>query len=57
MANKRKLYPKALNIPKGLRFAELDGLIVALGFERDRQPGSHRIYARVGVREFVNVRP
>ena len=57
MASKRKLLLKALNNPRGLRFAEFTALIEAFGFELDRQRGSHRIYAQPDVREFVNVQP
>ena len=42
MANKRKLHLKALNNPRGLRFAEFTALIEAFGFVFDRQRGSHR---------------
>lgn len=55
MASKRKLYLKALNNPRGLRFSELTSLVEAFGFVLDRQRGSHRIDAREDVRELVNV--
>lgn len=57
MARTRKLYLKALNNPRGLRFEEFTALILAFGFEFDRQQGSHRVYAHVDVRELVNVQP
>ncbi len=57
MARRRKLYLKALNNPKGLRFGEFTRLIEGLGFTLDRQRGSHRLYVREDVREFVNVQP
>jgi predicted RNA binding protein YcfA (HicA-like mRNA interferase family) len=57
VAKPRKLYLKAMNNPRGLRFAEFTALIEAFGFVLDRQRGSHRIYAREDVREFVNVQP
>ncbi len=57
MARRRKLYLKALNNPKGLRFGEFTRLLEAFGFMLDRQRGSHRLYVREDVREFVNVQP
>lgn len=57
MASKRKLYLKALNNPRGLRFAEFTTLVEAFGFVLDRQRGSHRMYAREDVRDLVNVQP
>ena len=57
MANKRKLHLKALNNPRGLRFAEFTALIEAFGFVFDRQRGSHRYYVRTDVREVINVQP
>lgn len=57
MASQRKLYLKALNNPRGLRFGEFTTLIEAFGFVLDRQRGSHRMYARVDVRELINVQP
>lgn len=57
MPSKQKLSAKAVNNPRGLRFAEFTSLIEAFGFLLDRQRGSHRLYARPDVREFVNVQP
>jgi predicted RNA binding protein YcfA (HicA-like mRNA interferase family) len=57
MARRRKLLLKAMNNPRGLRFAEFTALIEAFGFEYDRQRGSHRYYVRADVREVINVQP
>ncbi len=57
MARRRKLHLKALNNPSGLRFGEFTRLIEGFGFALDRQRGSHRLYVREDVREFVNVQP
>ena len=57
MAQKRKLHLRALNNPGGLRFGEFVALIEAFGYSLDRQRGSHRLYQRDGVPEFVNVQP
>ncbi|MDQ3695280.1 MAG: type II toxin-antitoxin system HicA family toxin [Chloroflexota bacterium] len=57
MARRRKLLLKALNNPRGLRFGEFTRLIEGFGFTLDRQRGSHRLYVREDVREFVNVQP
>jgi predicted RNA binding protein YcfA (HicA-like mRNA interferase family) len=57
MARKRKLFLKALNNPRGLRFEEFTALSEAFGFALRRQEGSHRIFTRADVREIVNVQP
>lgn len=41
---KRKLLEQAINNPKGVRFNDLVSLVVAFGFEFERQRGSHHIY-------------
>ncbi len=55
--NKRKLFLKALNNPKGLRFEEFTALVEAFGFAFKRQTGSHRMHFRAGVPELVNMQP
>ena len=57
MASKRKLFLKALNNPRGLRFEEFTALVEAFGFAFKRQEGSHRMYFRDGVPELVNIQP
>lgn len=57
MASTRRLYLKALNNPRGLRFTELVALVEGFGFGFQRQTGSHRMYFREGVPELVNVQP
>ncbi len=57
MTRRRKLFLKALNNPRGLRFGEFTVLIESFGFVFDRQRGSHRYYVRDDVREIVNVQP
>lgn len=57
MARRRKLYLKALNNPKGLRFGEFIALIEAFGFVFNRQRGSHRYFVRADVREAINIQP
>lgn len=57
MTRRRKLLLKAMNNPSGLRFEEFESLIESFGFLLDRQRGSHRLYVRDDVREFVNVQP
>jgi predicted RNA binding protein YcfA (HicA-like mRNA interferase family) len=46
-----------MNNPQGLRFSEFTALIESFGFELDRQRGSHCLFVREDVREFVNVQP
>jgi predicted RNA binding protein YcfA (HicA-like mRNA interferase family) len=55
MVKKRRLYLKALNNPRGLRFAEFTALVEAFGFRFRRQNGSHRLYGRADVHELVNI--
>lgn len=44
MTKTDKLFAKARNNPVGLRFEEVETLLVRLGWTRDRLSGSHRIY-------------
>ena len=57
MASKRRLYLRALNNPRGLRFDDFLTLIEGFGFVFRRQTGSHRIYGRRDIAERVNVQP
>ena len=57
MAQRRKLLLLALNNPGGLRFGEFVALVEAFGFSLDRQRGSHRLYQKDDVPEFVNIQP
>jgi hypothetical protein len=41
---------------RNIRFAELRGLLLALGFD-ERVRGSHHIYTRSGVVEILNLQP
>lgn len=43
-----KLLQKARENPSGLRFEEFETLLIRLGWEKDRQTGSHRIYIAPG---------
>jgi predicted RNA binding protein YcfA (HicA-like mRNA interferase family) len=53
--SKKKLYEKALNNPKGLRFAEIVRLLESFGFRLDRVKGSHCIFIHPAVKELVNI--
>ena len=57
MASKRKLFLKALNNPRGLRFEEFTALVEAFGFKLLRISGSHHIYAHPRVVETANLQP
>lgn len=58
MAKCDKLFEKAKNNPRGLRFAELEKLAECYGFRFDRQSAtSHRIYKAEGRPEFLNLQP
>ncbi|MEM1210213.1 MAG: type II toxin-antitoxin system HicA family toxin, partial [Planctomycetota bacterium] len=41
---------------RNVRFADLCGLLLALGFD-ERTKGSHHIFTRDGVEEIVNLQP
>jgi predicted RNA binding protein YcfA (HicA-like mRNA interferase family) len=51
----RKLLEKALRNPQGLRFDEAKKLAKAFGFRLDRIKGSHHIFNRPGIQEFLNL--
>jgi hypothetical protein len=53
--NSQKLLRKALENPRGLRFAEALKLAQAFGFQLDRINGSHHILKRAGIPELVNL--
>lgn len=57
MVAKRKLYAKARNNPRGLRFGEFTALVEAFGHALDRTRGSHRMYFHDKVPEFLNIQP
>ena len=42
---------------RNIRFRDFEQLLVAFGFERDRQSGSHRIYRHPALRLRMNVQP
>ena len=57
MARKQKLFLKARNNARGLRFGEFTALVEAFGFSLQRITGSHHLYAHPEVREVVNAQP
>ena len=50
----RKIFQSARNSPAGLRFSDLCKLAEAFGFVFQRQKGSHRVYAHLGIRQIMN---
>jgi HicA-like toxin of HicAB toxin-antitoxin system len=42
---------------RDVRFRDFERLVVAFGFEFDRQSGSHRIYRHSGLRLRMNIQP
>ena len=38
-----------------IKFSDLCGLIIDIGFEFKRQKGSHRQYSNIGIREIINI--
>jgi hypothetical protein len=53
----RKLYLRALNNPRGLRFAELRTLVECYGYRLGRISGSHHIYYHPAVPSPLNLQP
>jgi hypothetical protein len=55
--NPRKLYLKALNSQRNLRFDQAVALANAFGFELDRIDGSHHIFRHPNVQGRLNLQP
>jgi len=55
--NKRKLFERARNNPRDLRFSDLLLLVEACGFRLDRIRGSHRIYEHPSLPVGLNLQP
>ena len=51
----RKLLAKALSSPANMRFADMQRLAEAFGFQLLRVTGSHHIYGRAGMPEQINL--
>lgn len=58
MAHPRRVINRVLSgaADRNLRFSDLRGLLVSLGFA-ERVRGSHHIYTRDGVAEILNLQP
>ena len=48
MTKKEKLFKRLLELPKDLRFEELDKILVSVGYVLERTRGSHAIYTKSG---------
>jgi len=53
--NKKKLLAKIINNQKNVQFNDFLTLVDAFGFIRTRGEGSHGIYRRTGIAEFINL--
>jgi predicted RNA binding protein YcfA (HicA-like mRNA interferase family) len=53
--DKYKLLEKIKNSPNNTRLDEFEKCIKKFGFVFDRQKGSHKIYVRNDIQEFVNI--
>lgn len=53
----RKTLAKARNNPADVRFSDLLGLVVALGWQPARTTGSHRIFRHPDDAEQLNLQP
>ncbi|MFO7646158.1 MAG: type II toxin-antitoxin system HicA family toxin [Desulfosarcina sp.] len=52
---RRKLLQKIIDGSKNIRFTEMFNLVEGFGFKLSRADGSHHIFARPGIPEFVNL--
>lgn len=50
-----KLLRQILEGKKSIRFHDFSLLLEAFGFKLDRKNGSHHIYKREGISEFINI--
>ena len=59
MAQIKKVYRLVCSgtADKSIRFADLQKLILALGFDLARISGDHFIYTREGMEEIINIQP
>ena len=48
MSRKEKRLKRLLGQPKNLRFAELERILLQVGYVRDRTRGSHAVYVKDG---------
>ena len=55
----KKVYESVINgnADNNIGFVDFKNLIIALGFELERQKGSHTIYHHAGINEYVNIQP
>ena len=53
--NKKKLLAKVINNQKNVQFNDFVTLVEEFGFFRTRGEGSHSIYRRSNVAEFINL--
>ena len=51
--NRRKLLKKIISGSKNIRFADMVNLVRGFGFELSRTEGSHHIFSRPDIPEFV----
>jgi predicted RNA binding protein YcfA (HicA-like mRNA interferase family) len=52
--NKREIYEKLKQKPYNIRFEEMCKDVIEFGFSYKGGRGSHRIYAKQGIREILN---
>ena len=53
--NPEKLLKQILAGKKGIRFQDFSHMVEAFGFRLDRVNGSHNIYKKEGISEFINI--
>ena len=53
--NKKKLLARIVNNQKNVQFNDFTTLVEAFGFFRTRGEGSHSIYRKANISEFINL--
>jgi len=53
--NKKKLFARIINNQKNVQFNDFVILVEAFGFYCARKEGSHRIYKKSNITEFINI--
>jgi len=53
--NKKKMFARIVNNQKNVQFNDFESVVEAFGFFRARGEGSHGIYRRSNIAEFINL--
>ena len=53
--NKKKMFAKIVNRQKNVKINDFESVVEAFGFFRARGEGSHGIYIKANIAEFINL--